>query len=97
MALQTVTLRLPAVLYDRLQRRATQRSHSVEDELLDVLATAVPVADELPTDLADALSPLALLDDEALRPLYKFQIGVAFSAALRNNSFSIFEQRISRA
>jgi len=38
----------------------------VEDELLEVVATAVPVADELPADLAEAISPLALLDDQAL-------------------------------
>lgn len=67
MTIQTVTLNVPDVLYTRLKRRAEQANRSVEAELLDVLATAVPVADELPADLAEALSPLALLDDEALR------------------------------
>jgi hypothetical protein len=38
----------------------------VEAELLEVVASAVPVADDLPVDLAQAISPLALLDDEAL-------------------------------
>ncbi|HLB45739.1 MAG TPA: hypothetical protein VJL59_01815, partial [Anaerolineales bacterium] len=32
----------------------------------EVVATAVPIADELPPDLAEAISPLALLDNEAL-------------------------------
>jgi hypothetical protein len=66
MAVQTVTVNVPGALYTRLQRRAEQANRTVEAELLDVLATAVPVADELPADLAEAVSPLALLDDEAL-------------------------------
>jgi hypothetical protein len=38
----------------------------VEAELLEVMAAAVPVADDLPVDLAQVISLLALLDDEAL-------------------------------
>lgn len=66
MTVQSVTLNLPRALYDRLERRAAQTQRTVEDVLLDVLATAVPLADELPSDLAEALSPLTLLDDAAL-------------------------------
>jgi len=66
MAIQPVTLNLPRALYNRLKHRAEQANRTVEAELLEVVATAVPVADELPTDLAEAISPLALLDDEAL-------------------------------
>jgi plasmid stability protein len=66
MAVQSVTLHLPSPLYERLKRRAEQTNRSVEAELLEVIATAVPVADDLPANLAEAVSPLALLDDEAL-------------------------------
>jgi plasmid stability protein len=66
MTARTLTVNVPEVLYTRLERRAEQAHRSVEAELLDVLATAVPVADELPADLAAAISPLALLDDESL-------------------------------
>lgn len=66
MAIQPVTLNLPRALYNRLKHRAEQANRTLEAELLEVVATAVPVADELPTDLAEAISPLALLDDEAL-------------------------------
>lgn len=66
MTVQSVTLHLPNPLYERLKRRAEQAHRSVEAELLEVVATAVPVADDLPADLAEAISPLALLDDEAL-------------------------------
>lgn len=66
MSMQPVTLNLPGPLFKRLQRRAERSHRSVEAELLEVVATAVPVADDLPADLEEALSPLALLDDEAL-------------------------------
>jgi len=64
---QTLTVKLPDALYTRLRERAQQANRTVEDEMLDVLATAVPVAGELPADLAEAISPLALLDDQALQ------------------------------
>jgi phosphotransacetylase len=63
---QSVTLNLPAALYDRLQRMAEAAHRSVEDELLDVVVAAVPEADALPADLAEAVSHLAVLDDAAL-------------------------------
>jgi plasmid stability protein len=66
MTLQTITLTVPDILYSSLKKRAEQANRTVEAELLDVLATAVPVAEELPADLEAALSPLALLDDESL-------------------------------
>src|SRR5437868_4863942 len=59
LTLQSVTLNVPRALYDRLERRAAQTHWTVEDVLLDVLATAVPLADDLPPDFAEALSPLA--------------------------------------
>jgi plasmid stability protein len=66
MPTQSVTLHLPDPLYQRLKRRAEQAHRALEDELLDVVAAAVPVADDLPAELTEALSPLALLDDQAL-------------------------------
>jgi hypothetical protein len=66
MAVQAVTLHLPSPLYERLKQWAEQTHRNVEAELLEVVAAAVPVADDLPVDLAQVISPLALLDDEAL-------------------------------
>jgi hypothetical protein len=59
-------LNLPGHLYNRLKPRAEQAHRTVEAELLEGVAPAVPVADELPAELSEARSPLALLDDEAL-------------------------------
>ncbi len=66
MGIQSITLDLPVPLYNRLKNRADQARRTVEDELIEVVATAVPVGDELPTELSEAISPLALLDDDAL-------------------------------
>jgi len=63
---QTVTLTLPEPLYDTLKHRAQQHQRSVEAETLNVLATSVALADALPSDLASAVAPLALLDDASL-------------------------------
>ncbi len=66
MSVQPITVNLPTALYSRLRRRAEQSRRTVEAELLDVVTTAVPVADDLPADLNEAISPLSLLDDAAL-------------------------------
>jgi hypothetical protein len=66
MVAQSVTLNLPAPLYERLVERAKQAHRSVEDELMEVVATAVPDDDGLPEDLAAAIAPLPLLDDAEL-------------------------------
>jgi plasmid stability protein len=66
MPMQTLTLHVPELLFHRLRERAAQAQRTVEDETLDVLAAAVPVADELPKDLAESVSPLSTLDDESL-------------------------------
>src|SRR3989304_10382125 len=66
MPIHPLTLNFPGHLYTRLKRRAEQAHRTVEAELLEVVASAMPVADELPAELDEAISPLALLDDAAL-------------------------------
>src|SRR5687768_3763587 len=67
MAVQTLTLNLPETLYHRLRERAGQANRTVEDETLDVLATAVSGAEgQLPADLEEAVAQLTLLTDQDL-------------------------------
>lgn len=66
MALHTVTLRLPDVLYRQVERRARRMRRSVEDELVDVVSTALPTMEDLPSDIADDLEQLAYLTDAEL-------------------------------
>ncbi len=64
--MQTLTLNIPEPLYRQRKHRAQRSNRTVEDETTDLLAGAVPVADEITADLAEALSPLSVLDDESL-------------------------------
>ncbi len=66
MAAHTITLRLPAPVYERYKQRAAQTHRSVEAELLDAVTTAAPETEGLPQDLLDAIAGLETLDDDAL-------------------------------
>ena len=52
MTLQTITLRLPEMLYRQVEHRAQRMRRSVEDELIIVVSTALPTTDDLPLDIA---------------------------------------------
>jgi hypothetical protein len=66
MAIQAVTVNLPGPLYERLARRATKAHRTIEAELVDAVATLPDEPDELPADMAEAISALHLLGDEDL-------------------------------
>lgn len=56
MTLQTITLRLPEMLYRQVEHRAQRMRRSVEDELIIVVSTALPTTDNLPLDIAGDLA-----------------------------------------
>lgn len=82
MTAQTLTIRIPEPLYERLRERAGNTGRSVESEVLDLLATATSEEGELSPDLRDELASLALLDDEALRWAARTRVPEAASARL---------------
>jgi plasmid stability protein len=82
MALQTVTLKVSDEMYRRLQRRAEQAHRSIEDEVLDLVAFAMPVDDELPATLLEALAPLPTLDDAALWRVARSRLPIDVSVEL---------------
>ena len=82
MTTQTVTLDLPELLYQKLRLRAAQSQRTVEDELLEVLATAVPLTDDLPADLSAAMTPLATLNDADLWRAAQSQLPANLAARL---------------
>lgn len=63
----TVTLTLPAAVYDELRQRARQHDRRVEDEAALTLVAALGAGELLPPDIAAALDALAGLDDAALQ------------------------------
>jgi plasmid stability protein len=79
-----MTLNLPGTLYGRLKRRAERANRSVEEELLDVLAAAIPDREELPDDLAKALAPLALLKDDDLWRAARSRLAADLAAQLED-------------
>jgi hypothetical protein len=66
MTLQTMTLHLPAPLYNRLKQRAERSRRTVETELLEAAAVGVQTEEELPDDSARIEASLRFLDDTAL-------------------------------
>jgi plasmid stability protein len=62
----TLTLTLPAPVYDELRQRARRHRRQLEDEAALTLTAAIGVADALPHDVTAALAALATLDDESL-------------------------------
>ena len=74
MANRTLTVTVPASLYDHLQQRARQRQHSIEDEVVLALAATVPDGDQVPADLKAMLDSLAALDDDTLWQLARSRV-----------------------
>lgn len=64
---QPVTVQMPENLYERLQLLAEKRKSSLESELIEVVANALPVEEEqLSAELNQLLNDLSVLDDKAL-------------------------------
>ncbi len=66
MAIQSMNVKLPEQLYLSLRDRAKQSKRTVEAELIEVVASALPSNNALPDDLAQAVATLDLLDDASL-------------------------------
>src|SRR3954467_14835820 len=62
----TLTLTIPLHLYRQLEHRAERSKRTVETDVMEILSAAVPLTSDLPADLEEAISPLALLNDEEL-------------------------------
>jgi diketogulonate reductase-like aldo/keto reductase len=66
MTAHAITLHLPETLYKRFRQRAEWSHRSLETELLDAIAAAAPVGDELSPELIEAVEALEKLKDEEL-------------------------------
>lgn len=74
MALQPVTIHLPNTLYQRVVRRARQMKRSIEDELVNVVKTALPSLDDLPSDIVARMAQLTFLTDAELQQAAKITV-----------------------
>ena len=67
MAVEPLMLNVPKPLYNRIKLRANESHRSVEDEALELLATAVSDSEEgLSAELATSLSALEKLNEQGL-------------------------------
>lgn len=72
-ALQTLTLRLPDLIYQRLVDLAQKSDRPLEEETVSLINAALMTDAELVADISDRLNQLALLTDEELWSAAKFQ------------------------
>ena len=66
MTAHAITLHLPETLYERFRQRAEWSRRSLETELLEAVASAVPAEAELSPELIRAVEALEGLADEEL-------------------------------
>lgn len=66
MTIQSVTVDLPTSLYNRLKRQAEQAQRSIEAEVLEAVAVALPADEDLSPDLRRRIAVLATADDEMM-------------------------------
>lgn len=97
MPAHAVTVHLPTPLYDQLRRRAEDAHRSVEAELLEVVATVVPMTGDLPADLEEALSGLETLDDTALWRVARATLAEETAARLEELHFERQRRELSQA
>jgi hypothetical protein len=63
---ETIAVKLPAPIYRRLKRVAEITYRSVEDVLASTVDAALPLDPTLPPDLADDVTAMTLMNDDAL-------------------------------
>jgi plasmid stability protein len=81
MIVETLTVTLPAGLYDELKQRAALTQRSIEDELVNTLGEALPSSAGA-RELESTLASLNLMDDAALWRLAESRVTSADSSRL---------------
>ena len=83
MVLQTITVRLPDILYRRVEHRAQRMRRSIEEELVDVVSAALPTTDDLSSDIAIDLAQMAFMTDAELWQAAQTELPLQDSAKMQ--------------
>ena len=83
MVLQTITVRLPDILYRRVEDRAQRMRRSIEEELVDVVSAALPTTDDLSPDIVDDLAQMAFMTDAELWQAAQTELPLQDSAKMQ--------------
>lgn len=98
MAGRSVTVELPDDLYARLERRAAEGRRSLGDEVVDLLARAVPREDDrLPPELEQELARMETLDDAALWRAARPRFSARQSRRLESLHFKLQDEGLTEA
>ncbi len=71
---QTITVRLPENLYQQVKNRSQRTRRTVEEEIVTVIASALPLTGDLPDEVERHLSALEHLSDEELWQAARMQV-----------------------
>jgi plasmid stability protein len=83
MVLQSITVRLPDLLYRRVEHRAQRMRRSIEEELVDVVSAALPTADDLSPDIAGDLAQMVFMTDAELWQAAQTELPLQDSAKMQ--------------
>jgi plasmid stability protein len=61
-----LTIELPDLLYERVKQRAEIKNHTIEDEVIEAVSSAITDNNGVPPELDSALKDLETLNDKAL-------------------------------
>ena len=84
--MHTVTVNLPADIYERVHKQALDKNRSIGDELTALVETAFSLGEEwlgVPLDLAEEASQLPLLDDDHLWRVARMTVPVEKSERMQ--------------
>jgi hypothetical protein len=97
MALQPVTIHLPNTLYQRVVRRARQMKRSIEDELVNVVKTALPSLYHLPSDIVARMAQLTFLTDAELQQAAKLAVTAQEAERMETLLFKLLREGLTAA
>ena len=64
---QTVTIQLPKNIYEHIRIAARAQKRSMKRLLQEAVSAGLPLVDDLPLELANEMTAMTLLNDQALR------------------------------
>lgn len=94
---QTITVTLPELLVQRLQRTAALTYRTVDDVLASVVDTTLQAPPNLPSDLADELAAMTLFTDDALWSASESSLSPAQQRRMRQLTQNSKERRLTQA
>jgi hypothetical protein len=95
--IRAVNVPIPEPLFERLKRVAARTFRPIEDVLSSALDVALPIDPDLPQDVADELTAMAFLSDEALQAATQSSIAPAQSQRLRQLTHDAGERTLNLA